>query len=157
MRLLTWRGGATGVAVLLAWASPTLAEQAGSAESAIRKTLLQWTAAFNAGRSAEVCRLFAPDLRYDYRGLPERGFDDICALLQRSLADPAKRYAYDLDIKEVMVSGDMAAVRLVWTLTTTHRGKSDQAGAITREPGLDIFRRQPDGTWKIVRYLAFEE
>ena len=27
----------------------------------------------------------------------------------------------------------------------------------TKEPGLDVFRRQPDGIWKIVRYVAYEE
>jgi ketosteroid isomerase-like protein len=26
----------------------------------------------------------------------------------------------------------------------------------TKEPGLDVFRRQPDGSWKIVRYIAYE-
>ena len=25
------------------------------------------------------------------------------------------------------------------------------------EPGMDIFRRQSDGSWKIIRYLAYEE
>jgi hypothetical protein len=29
-------------------------------------------------------------------------------------------------------------------------------GTSTSEPGLDVFRRQPDGSWKIVRCLAFE-
>ena len=62
---------------------------------------------------------------------------------------------YDLTIKEIIVSGVLAAVRLVWTLTVERPG---QVGctAIT-EPGLDLFRRQGDGTWKIVRYLAYEE
>jgi hypothetical protein len=23
------------------------------------------------------------------------------------------------------------------------------------EPGIDIFRRQPDGSWKIMRYMAY--
>jgi hypothetical protein len=26
----------------------------------------------------------------------------------------------------------------------------------TKEPGLDVFRRQPDGTWRISRYMAYE-
>jgi ketosteroid isomerase-like protein len=30
-------------------------------------------------------------------------------------------------------------------------------GTSASEPGLDIFRRQPDGSWKIVRYIAYEE
>jgi hypothetical protein len=27
----------------------------------------------------------------------------------------------------------------------------------TKEPGLDVFRWQSDGSWKIVRYVAYEE
>jgi ketosteroid isomerase-like protein len=152
-----WRCAAAGLAALMVWPAALGAEPAGSAEAAIRKTLAQWADAFNAGRTGEVCGLFASDLRYDYRGFPERGYADVCALLQRSLADPLKRYSYDLEIKEVIASGDMAAVRLVWRLTVQEPGKPDRAATVSKEPGLDIFRRQPDGSWKIVRYLAFEE
>ncbi len=153
----TCRGGALGLAALLAVAlAPSVsAEPVGSAEAAIRKTLAQWTADFNDGRSSEVCKLFALELRYDYRGFPERSYDDICALLQELLTDLGTSYVYELQVNEVMVSGDLAAVRLVWTLIVKRRG--DLAGTITKEPGLDIFRRQRDGSWKIVRYLAFEE
>ena len=49
----------------------------------------------------------------------------------------------------------MAAVRLVWTLTIEPNGGG--AAIVTREPGLDIFRRQLDGSWKIARFLAFED
>ena len=28
--------------------------------------------------------------------------------------------------------------------------------ATSIEPSLDVFRRQPDGSWKIARFLAFE-
>ena len=111
----------------------------------------------NTGRSNELCKLFPPELRYDYRGFPERSFADICALLQRSLADPSKRYAYDLEIKRGDGLGRMAAVRLVWTLTIKHHGDPDHASAVSKEPGVDIFRRRPNGSWQIVRYLAFEE
>ena len=31
-------------------------------------------------------------------------------------------------------------------------GKTEES----REPGLDVFRKQPDGSWKIARYIAYE-
>ena len=127
---------------------------AGAAETAIRGALAQWTADFNARDTARICDLFAPDLVYDYRGFPERTHADLCGLLLRSLADRTKRFTYALDIKEIIVSGDMAVVRLVWTLTTTLPGTSMPVES--KEPGLDVFRRQPDGSWKIVRYIAYE-
>jgi steroid delta-isomerase len=125
------------------------------AEQQIRRALADWQHTFNAGDTGSVCNLFAPDLRYDYRGFPERGFADICGLLSASLADRSRKYTYDLLIKEVIVSGDFAAVRLVWTLTVKRQGQS--VDTVTAEPGLDLFRRQSDGSWKIVRYIAYEE
>ena len=60
-----------------------------------------------------------------------------------------------LDIKEVIVAGDLAVVRLVWRLKVTVPGAADAVES--KEPGLDVFRRQPDGSWKIIRYVAYEE
>jgi ketosteroid isomerase-like protein len=75
--------------------------------------------------------------------------------LQKSLKDEARSFTYALDIKEIIVSGDLAAVRLVWTLTVEPKGGG--AAIVSREPGLDIFRKAPDGSWKIARFLAFDE
>jgi len=144
------------LAPLLALVPAVSAEPArGSAENAIREALSEWRLAFNAGDTGAVCGLFAPELRYDYRGFPERGFGEVCHLLLGSLTDQTRKYTYDLTIREIMVSGDLAAVRLVWTLTVRRPGQV--GGTATTEPGLDIFRRQPDGSWKIVRYIAYEE
>ena len=122
------------------------------AENAIREALTEWRLAFNARDTGAVCGLFAPELRYDIRGFPERGFEEVCGQLLGSLADQNRKYAYDVTIKEIIVSGDLAAVRLVWTFTVKRPGQV--GGTATTEPGLDLFRRQGDGTWKIVRYLA---
>ena len=123
-------------------------------DSAIRKALTDWTEAFNAGDAEQVCDLFAPDLISSFRGAPERGFAELCGQLRRSLADPDRTYRYSLDLKEILVSGDLAAVRLEWTLEV-----EDRTGAPVQtfqEPGLDVFHRQPDGSWKIARFLAFD-
>jgi steroid delta-isomerase len=143
-------------AMLLAltlFASPLRAATAEHAEDAIRAALHKWTQDFNAGNAEAACSLFAPELRYDFRGYPERGYQDICTRLQRSLGDASKTYAYALDIREILVSGDLAVVRLVWTLTVT---LPDGQAVTSVEPGMDVFRRQADGTWKIIRYIAYE-
>ena len=130
------------------------AQPATSAAAAIRDALASWTRQFNAGDADAVCGLFAPDLRYDYRGFPERGFDEICGLLRRSLNDRTRKYSYSLLIKEVIVAGDLAVVRLVWRLNIVPVGAA--AARVSEEPGIDIFRKQPDGSWKIFRYIAYE-
>lgn len=147
--LLTWCG-----CLLVAVGMPASAQTATDAETAIRAALGTWTRDFNARDASRICDLFARDLRYDYRGFPERDYDALCGLLHRSLADRTKQFAYALDIKEVIVSGDLAIVRLTWTLRVT----IPATGTVeeSKEPGLDVFRRQPDGSWKIVRYIAYE-
>lgn len=132
--------------------APAIADTA--AEKAIRNALTRWTADFNARDASRICDLFAPDLRYDFRGQPERDFNAMCSGLKRALADRSRTMSYALDIKEIIVSGDMAIVRLVWTLKLSHATSGQVIE--TREPGLDVFRRQPDGLWRISRYMAYE-
>jgi uncharacterized protein (TIGR02246 family) len=98
--------------------------------------------------------LFAPDVRADVRGAKERDHEAICNLLVRSLKDETKHYSYAMDIKEVLVFGDMAVVRLVWTLTIK---QADGKEITSVEPGMDIFQKQVDGSWKIIRYLAYDD
>lgn len=149
------RGMLASLFLFASLSSHAAAEPADAAREAIRAALMNWTADFNSGRAQEICNLFSLDLVYEYRGHPERRYDDICDLLQRSLADPTKRYAYSLVVKEILVSGELAVVRLVWTLQTS----SPAAGGnvVSREPGMDVFRRQPDGSWKIIRFIAYED
>ncbi len=119
----------------------------------IRAALEQWTTDFNAGRADRVCALFAPDLIASYQGQPESDFDTLCARLRQSLSDPTVAYRYDLAIQEILVSGDLAVVRLVWTLTVRRNGGSAEERIV--EPGMDVFRREAEGTWRIFRYLAY--
>ena len=121
----------------------------------IRATLSNWKDEFNARDAQAVCGLFAPDLVAMFQGQPVRDFSQVCTLLRNSLSDSKRRYHYDLDIQDVYASGDLGAVRLVWTLRVT----SDDGRVLETsvEPGIDIFQRQPDGKWKIVRYLSFAQ
>ena len=121
-------------------------------EAAIRARLSDWATAFNARDAAGVCDLFAPDLRYSLPDLAEGTRETLCANLARVLArpDPVRAYAPPR-IHEVILAGDVAVVRLTWTLTTEAAGGRETA----LEEGLDVFRRQPDGRWSIARFLAF--
>jgi uncharacterized protein (TIGR02246 family) len=150
---MKWRA----LAILMAgcWTltgSPAMADTV--AEKAIRDALAKWTADFNARDATRICDLFALDLRYDFRGSPERDYNAMCSALHRALGDRSKTLTYSFDIKEIIVSGDMAIVRLVWTskLSQSNSGQVIE----TKEPGLDVFRRQPDGMWRISRYMAYE-
>ena len=137
---------------LLLVAAPAGAAATERAQDEIRAAFETWTRDFNERKSDAVCSLFSPELRYDFRGYPERGYEDICSSLRRTLADQSKTYTYAFHIREILVEGDLAVVRLTWTLTVTLRN-GQQVQSV--EPGLDVMRRQTDGTWKIIRYLAY--
>jgi ketosteroid isomerase-like protein len=117
----------------------------------IRTRLETWVDDFNGGRTATVCDLFSVNAISQFRGQPERDYDAICELLQDSLADQARDYHYALDIREIIVEGDLAVVRLTWTLFIT------PLNVTSIERGIDVLRREADGKWRIIRYLAYEE
>jgi ketosteroid isomerase-like protein len=146
---------AHAVASLLMGATFSARADDAASGAEIAAALTQWTADFNAGRADKVCDLFARELRADFRGQGERGYDAQCALLRKSLGDGARNFAYAFAIKEILVWGDVAVVRLTWTLTV--RDKSGGRGVTSVEPGLDVFRRDSDGRWRIVRYMAYEQ
>jgi ketosteroid isomerase-like protein len=124
-------------------------------QAKIRAALHGWTADFNARRAAKVCDLFEPGLICDFQGLPEQRYNDICGRLKRALGDETRSWTYaQPDIKEILVFGDIAVVRLTWISTVT----GGPEGAVKSvEPGMDLFRRQPNGSWKIMRYMAFSQ
>ena len=121
-------------------------------EAAIRQRLERWTAAFNARDARGACDLFAPTLAYSLQEVPNGTYETMCGNLTKLLARSDIRLHYAVPaIHEIAVSGDIAVVRLTWTLTVERGGATDT----TTEEGMDFFRRQPDGRWSIARYIAF--
>lgn len=135
---------------LLALAALPAAARADDADD-IRARLLQWTDDFNAKRIEPVCDLFSKELISTVRGQGDLGYTTRCDILTKSLADPARDFHYEVDIHEVIVSGDLAVVRLTWTLFVT------PMNVTAVEPGMDVFRKEADGAWRIVRYLSYED
>ncbi len=126
-----------------------------SPEAEIRQALIQWTDDFNAGRVDPVCALFAPDLIANIKGASERDHAALSDWLRTALANPKVSYRYTLDIHEILVSGDLAFVRLTWTLQVKDKG-TEKLLETSVEPGLDVFRRD-HGRWRIARYMSYQE
>jgi ketosteroid isomerase-like protein len=112
---------------------------------AITDRLQRWTAAFNARDAAGVCDVFAPDLVSTVPETLDGGQDALCGKLSAVLPRPGLQLHYDSpDIREILVSGDIAIVRLFWTLTAQKGGTS----SVSTDAGMDIFKRQP--RWQMV-------
>ncbi len=139
------------LAVLLSL-SPAHADEAADA-AAIRDRLEAWRLAFNDRDADGACDLFAPDLAYSVPGLAGGTRETMCTNLARVMTRTDFILRYDPpEIREIIVDGDLAVVRLRWTLTTQTLAERRSA----HEEGLDVFRRQPDGRWSIARFIAVD-
>ena len=145
------RKRALAFALATAWLCAEAQADVESDKVAIAARLAAFTAAFNARDAEGACEIFAPDLVSTMRGRADNDRDAVCKRIAKTLADRGVDMHYSPDIEEIIVSGDLAVVRLVWNVSI-RRGP---APAVSKEPGFDVFRRQPDGRWSISRFLAF--
>jgi len=129
-------------------AGPARADEA----IAIRNAINAWADDFNALKSAVVCDIFTPDLQYDF-GVEPGTYNSLCNRLRQALGQTNVRYHYAPDIQEILISGDLAVVRIVWTLSVTRNG-TDRPTVII-EPAMYVMRHDPDGNWRVLRFLAF--
>jgi ketosteroid isomerase-like protein len=118
------------------------------AEAQVRAALAAWPEDFAAKRTTAVCGLFAPDVVLSYPGTKDRDFDAMCSHFRDLFAIRDRSFTYAApEIEEVVADRDTVVVRLVWTLTVAD--SSGKTLEVVREKGVDVFRRQPDGSWKI--------
>lgn len=138
---------------LLLIASVLPAAAAGKPEdAAIAGRLTAFAAAFNARDAAGACDLFTPDLVATTPLAPEVTRDALCRNFERLFSKTGLVVRYDVpDIREVIHAGDLAIVRVIWTLHAESGGERDT----TQEGAIDIFRLDPDGIWSIMRMNAF--
>jgi ketosteroid isomerase-like protein len=61
---------------------------------------------------------------------------------------------YTVDVVEVIVSGALAVVRDIWRFTTP-AGKPGSTTSLVRS--YEVWKRQPDGAWKIARWISAPE
>ncbi len=155
MRAIRRRSGFGAIALAAAACLPPAASPPGGSDrAAIERVLRRWPEDFSAKNQAAVCGLFAPNVVLSYPGGPDRGYEALCAQFGRLFATSDKTFRYAApDIEEIAVERDVAVVRLIWTLSVV-----DAHGATlesVREKGVDVFARQPDGSWKIRISHAF--
>src|SRR5665213_3664190 len=132
--------------------APALA-QSRSPKELISQRLLQWADAFNRRDAPAACDLFAPNLVASVPDAPERGRAAVCSQLKAAMSNKDVRLHYTPDIREIIISGDLAVVRVIWTL----RMQRKASVRTTHEHGLDVFRKSTGGKWSITRFIAFSD
>lgn len=120
----------------------------------IQAVLEQWPKDFNAKNVDPVCSLFAPDLIASYPGTKDVDYEQMCGRLRAAMNEKNRQFHYDLpEIEQILVMGDWAVVRLIWTLTIDVKKPIERQ--VIREKGLDVFKKQSDGSWKIAISFAY--
>lgn len=117
-------------------------------EEEIRLRLEQWPKSLQEKDLSSACSLFAPNLVATYPDAPDRNYKQMCEHLDKVINNQDTSFAYEApEIEEIIVDEHIAVVRLIWTLQTTHlkTGKKE----LIKERGLDVFEKQPDGSWRI--------
>ena len=109
----------SGFILWVSYAADSVTDSSENGMEEVRAALEQWTGEFNDKNTDKICGLFAPDLIANCGDYPEKNYDSICAQLKSALTNPKTTLRYSLEIKEIIVSGDLAVVRVIWTLTVT--------------------------------------
>jgi ketosteroid isomerase-like protein len=143
-------------AILLLWVRTVQAQtppDSAMAARAIRATLAQWVSDANRQDWRAAARIWAPDLVGWYPGQPDDTYGKELARAARfqPVRTPTR---YEVTVNEVLVSGPLAVVRDTWRFTTGS-GATDSQVVVVRS--FEVWRRQPDRSWKIARWISAPE
>jgi ketosteroid isomerase-like protein len=136
------RGMRTVFVLALAACAHLPARDAASDESRIRARLARWVEQFNSGDYVGAAGVWAPDLIGVIPGEPDDSYPREIEGARRAKPGPVR---FALTVDEVLVDGDLAVVRDTWVQTGNGRDQKFRS--------FEVWRRQPDGEWKIARWI----
>jgi len=119
-----------------------------AAEKQIRALLATWVEAANRGDYKAALVVWAPDLIGWANVGPDDTYEREAAGAKQPGQPPSTTYA--LTINEVIVDGSLAVVRDTWTQATKQAAGADKVETFR---SYEVWRRQPDATWKISRWI----
>jgi len=119
-----------------------------ASEKQIRAALAAWVEAANRGDYKAASAVWAPDLIGWAPEGPDDTYEREAAYAKLPIKPPSTTYA--LTINEVIVDDSLAVVRDTWTQTTKQAAGADKVETFR---SYEVWRRQPDSTWKISRWI----
>jgi len=119
------------------------------ATDAVTRMAQEILAALEARDSAKVASYYAPDAVLATPGRPAvRGGEAVSKSIHNDMADPNFKLSVSDGKTDIAASGDMAYRRVSLTVTYTNpQTKQVENAAAT---ALTVFRKQADGSWKVV-------
>ena len=152
---------ATLLAALAVSAIDVRAQQAPSSSherdvEAIRRAVIESGEAFNRRDPAGIMALYARDIVLVYPGIPDSDYADLeRSFAQMTAGTPGVTVRTSPNIEEILVSGDLAVVRVTWTTTTTETTPARVSTHQMRD--MQVWRWEADGSWKFARGMHFRD
>jgi ketosteroid isomerase-like protein len=116
-----------------------------------KRIFSEWTNAFNRKDLIGSCELFSKDMIADYQNVPTKNYQTVCDGFKK-IFKGKRDYKYQFKLHQVYQSDKLAAVRITWYLEIWEKDKLLSA---TQDEGLDIFKLEEQGTWRIVNYIGY--
>lgn len=120
---------------------------------AVRALVIRSGDAFNAKDPDAIIALYSRDVILTYPGIPDQDYATLDAGYREMTNLPAGVTVTTVPaIEEIIVSGDLAVVRVAWNTTTV---QAEPARRSTRQlRDMQVWRREADG-WKFFRGMHF--
>jgi ketosteroid isomerase-like protein len=123
--------------------------------AAIKAEILRGAEAFMAGNPDVILEHYAKDVVLTYPGIPDQDYATLAkGYAQIRNRPPGMRVTTRPTFEEILVSGDLAIVRVTWNTTVI---TADSGTASRRLRDLQVWRREPDGRWMFIRGMHFRE
>jgi ketosteroid isomerase-like protein len=136
------------------WSPAARASDTARDEALLRQYIVESGDAFNRRDLKAMLARVSPDLVLTYPGVPDMGYDDLAKSYAEMIAQPPGiKLTTVPSVEEVIVSGELAVVRITWTTTTASASQSK----VRRMRDLQVWRRSGQGEWRFIRGIHFRE
>ena len=121
----------------------------------IRAAVIRTGTAFNQQLPDTILSFYSKEILVSFPGVPDTKYRDFAAAFNKMMSDTTVKRITKDSIEEIIVSGDMAVVRVNWITTTIQQSPPGQTTRIARD--LQVWRKEQDGDWKFFRGMWFRE
>jgi len=139
---------------------PALGCAAGDSAAAVatvRQRLAEWVRQTNAGDRQGAGEVWAPGMVgwFPTASLFSDSAASAAAGVAPSAQPPRPRTTFDIVVDDIVASGSVVVVHDVWAETRTFATPARAVQRVIR--GSELWRCQPDGRWRIARYVSAPE
>jgi len=129
-----------------------VAIQDAKADEALLRKLIQDTAqAINQNDAAGILAHYSKDILVSYPGIPDTTYD-VFERSYREMLRPNTSTITVPTIDEILVSGDLATIRMTWSTSITNKETGQCSSRQAKD--LQVWRRE-NGTWKLFRGMWY--